>query len=934
MTTKQNLKQISAISDSVSFRERGGAITVGELAEIPFGSCSMIQNMRQRGIKALEQRGGQRKKHSTEEGISKFLNIYQFSKGKRTERHFFAQASDNDVLEAADAPPIVTTGKFGSSVLVETENAIPASWSNLDDLMFYSNGVDQHKVYAGTANYVSKFVKYVSADTAAPTVPTLGIDYTKEVTDGLTVTHAVLDSLNTYGSTYHCIFICTPVPANRLTWSVGKANATGAVGSLMYRKSDNTWADTYETDGTISSSATIGQTGSMTWDFPTDQIPSYMYGMVGFWYLWKTATQLDAEVEITSVTYGTDGKGATTPARHHFRDIVNLWSGDPAYAIEVRFYDQSATAYYNTLMAQGATAKADKYLQEHVYTTASGDLISIGGMDYDAIDYIYVFTLDRVEGFYFDIGDTPNTGSSTFAEDDISVWTGAGFTTVGALSGQTNVAFGSSGWVTFARQGSEQRTFGDSSTFGTSPYYLFCYRIKVSTADVSAGVQISIETMPYFDIAEKGIGLYSAPWKESMVYVFDRYPKYIHITEKNRPMVLNGPHYSIRRAGDGRNNKIVCMKKFYNELIAWQEDKAEGGTVTLFQGDKPPQHGELLLSSEFGTFSAKSAIVVDGVRLGKIPRLVAFWIAHKGVCITEGTSSALISQPIGNYFDSQKSECIRRGSEKEMWIAHDSVNDTINIGLVSGEPIMTSTATSTVPGKLVDTAGAFTTRKSVTGHPITHTIAIGDTVYNTTDDTTTTIRSINSATELTLVADIMVDDDEYEIYSAMPNLFPVLDLTTWTWSFDNRAQSLSCMTEVETATGNAPILQYAGGAGGDDAFVYQVNYGTNDVSTAIDAYAQPEFIKAGAVLSIRELMLTMKTQSAGDCTVTPYKNNVAGTALTLPMTAKATGHTMRRQRLGVTAQGEQLSLKIQNATVSQSLYLIDLGLEMYEKEGH
>jgi hypothetical protein len=326
--------------------------------------------------------------------------------------------------------------------------------------------------------------------------------------------------------------------------------------------------------------------------------------------------------------------------------------------------------------------------------------------------------------------------------------------------------------------------------------------------------------------------------------------------------------------------------------------------------------------------------VVDGVKVGERNFTLAFWISHKGICISDGTPGPIVSSAIANYFDIKKSECIRRGYEKEMWLEYDSCENTVNIGLVSGEPIMTSTATSTVPGKLADTAGAFTTRKTVSGYPITHTIAIGDTVYNTTQDTETTIRSINSATELTLVADIMVDGDGYEIYSATPNLFPVLDLTDWTWSFDNPAQSWSCMAEVEAASGNAAVLQYAGGAGGDDAFVYQRNYGTNDVSTAIDAYARSEFVRGGLILEIREMLLTMKVQSAGNCTVTPYRNGTAGTALTLAMTAETTGDEMRKQRVGVGANDEQLSLKFQNNTVSQSLYLFELGLEMYEKEGH
>ena len=80
------------------------------------------------------------------------------------------------------------------------------------------------------------------------------------------------------------------------------------------------------------------------------------------------------------------------------------------------------------------------------------------------------------------------------------------------------------------------------------------------------------------------------------------------------------------------------------------------------------------------------------------------------------------------------------------------------------------------------------------------------------------------------------------------------------------------MTEVEAASGNLAILQYGGGT--NDGAVYQMNTGDNDVdigntTTAIDAYVRKEYNLGGHILSLRELLLTMKVQSAGDCTVTP-----------------------------------------------------------------
>jgi hypothetical protein len=52
------------------------------------------------------------------------------------------------------------------------------------------------------------------------------------------------------------------------------------------------------------------------------------------------------------------------------------------------------------------------------------------------------------------------------------------------------------------------------------------------------------------------------------------------------------------------------------------------------------------------------------------------------------------------------------------------------------------------------------------------------------------------------------------------------------------------------------------------------------------------------------------------------------------MTAKNSGDVVRRHRPGIKLQGQQCSLKFQNNVAGQELYLLDMGMEVYEKEGH
>ena len=865
------LKPLTNILESIPFK--GGMVSKCEKAQLPFGGFSDVCNMRAVHTagekKTFKQRKGQYKKHTGADGTNKVLSLFHFSKGQRDENHFFAQFSDGDIHEATDEPENgkQTAAAFGTEVFSGSASQIPASWSVLEDLLIHSNGVDQHKVYAGTDNYVEALIKYES-DATPPTIPTIGIDYTKEVTDGLSATYAVLNNLDVFGND-ECLFIYSPVRINRLYWTIPTGNGVTATGSIWYRESDNTWENTATihnfVDSTKGTDTTLSTSGSMVWDLPGDEVPCYMYGRVGFWYMFQTNAKFTSQtVHITHLTYGTDHDAAGS--RTSFHDIVNIWSGESLPVIQTVFYDASASAYKTRLMSHGWTSKAEK---QAVYLIGTGDLTSIGGMT--TSDYLYFFTLDQIQGIYIDVGDRPNTTSTTtFASGDITVWCGADFQTVGTLSDQTS-GLGNSGWITWARAPYNssyypEKTMGDTGTIGTTPYYGYLYRVKVSTATVSVGVQISIETLPFFDrlhltdtTLDMGIGLCSSKWKDRMCYVFDRYPYIVYVSERGKPMVLNGPDHARLRAGDGRTNKVVCMWPFHNELAIWQEEKGdEGGTLTLWQGDNPSEfsRGKLVLSTKHGTFNAKSAIVVDGIRLPGSDTLktLMFWLSTAGVFMSDGASVWIVSDDIAELFDStDTTNCLRRGYENDHWIGYDRTYNIIRIGLVTG--------TGTVP-----------------------------------------------------------------------NTFRALDLEDFAWYKDDLEQELSCIVEAEgNSTGKIPVLQYGGGV--DDGTVYQLNYGTNDVTTAIDAYIQMEFYHHGMELEMGNILVGMKVQAAAapgiaTCTVTPYANGVAQTALTLSMLLENTSEAVRRHKTGVGIASEQMSLKLQNATASEEIHLFDVAVEI------
>jgi len=767
----------------------------------------------------FEKRTGCRKLHTTADGTNEVVTLFQFSKGRVVERHFYAQMGDGDILEATANPPGVTTGAFGSEVFSGSSGQVPASWSLINDAMLFSNGVDQHQIYPGSDQYVKRVVVFVSA-AAIPTIPDLGSDFTEQATDGLATTAVVLDSLGTLAE-YDCVFIRTDIPATSLKFTVSLPNGTASVANVHYW--NGAWTDTAMADGTIApAGTTLGQSGSMSWTLKTDEIPHYMYNECGFWYRLSLASgALDVEVEVSSIQYNTTWQG-----------IQNVWDGIPTLPVEISFFDQSATTYLTYGAAQ-----------------VIADLAT-------ASDIIYFNSPDPIVGFYIDVGATPNVTAATTI-NAVNYFNGAAFTAVSNLYDGTD-GLSKSGWVTFGRQAAVQpRQFNDSR------YYSYWYSFTVDKT-LSADVQFSIEIMPYFKISEFGYeGLCNCTWKDRMLYVFSRFPTDICVTSKHRPMVLNGYDYTILdRPGDGRANRVICMKKIYNELLVWQEEKGvEGGCLTLYQGYSPETFGKLVLSTRYGTFNAKTAVVVDGIRMGinmveDPPVSVAFFLSHYGVFMCDGKTVECISDQknsnIQNYFDPKSSVCIRDGYENKMWLIYDSSENCIRIGLVSG----------------------------------------------------------SSAT--------------------VANVFPVYDIQDRSWSFDILTQPFSCVANTEAASGAVTAVQVAGGTA--DGLVYQSNYGTNDVTTAIDAFATMEIDAGGKHFVLDEITLRMKAQT-GDCTLTPSLDGIAQTAKTLSMAAGITNQVSRRHKTKLNLISEHISLKLQNAVAAQSIYLKDIGIEIKDYEG-
>jgi hypothetical protein len=771
---RRNSHQIEGVveipsADFIPFQ--GGMDTYHEIYQLPLFSYSDIHNMRPLRP-GFVKRSGYTPLHTTADATNKCMQLYVFSKGKQSEVATFAQMSDGDVLKATNNPPTVTTGVFGTASYTSASAAsmYPASFATVNDIMLYTDGTSAPCSYSGSNEKVTAFIVYKGAATI-PDIPLMGNDYSIQVTDDDDTTYADVSSLSVL-TDYDAIFIKTETPADTFAFTLSAYNGTAAVFQLHY------WSGSWSavsglSDGTATAGAAFAKDGSMTWTMTTDHVPHYMFGSSGYWYRLSLASgALDSQTRVLSCKWNSD-----------FMKVSNIWDGIPIACIESYFYINSTATYE--------------------YYSASG--VEMGGAT--SSDKVYVNSLERLRGLYASVGAIPNATASTTAT--IKYWNGTAFATVGTISDATIVSsksHASDGWITWTLPSDEQPTMFQSST-----YYSYWYEISFNQT-ITADMIVSYEGMPVPNMTDFGKCYALSAFKQRIAYSFERIPGYVAISSTANPATLNGSDYAIQDIGDGRANIAVCLKRFYNELLVWQEEKGkDGGCLTLIEGTSPANFGKRVLSTVLGTFSSKSAVVVENVPVGSSLsvsndgnlvqasgiKTVAIFLSRAGVYLTDGKNITNISGKIHNHFDPNDTDCIRRGYEKEHWIEHDTKHKVVRVGLVTG----------------------------------------------------------SSAT--------------------VPNTYLVYDYFSGDWSYDSLANSMSSCAEVESASGNYPVIQISGGS--SNGLIYLMNYGTSDNGTAIDAYCMMEIDGRGHRVHIEEITLRV----SGSCTLTPYHDGTANTAITI-----------------------------------------------------
>jgi hypothetical protein len=160
--------------------------------------------------------------------------------------------------------------------------------------------------------------------------------------------------------------------------------------------------------------------------------------------------------------------------------------------------------------------------------------------------------------------------------------------------------------------------------------------------------------------------------------------------------------------------------------------------------------------------------------------------------------------------------------------------------------------------------------------------------------------------------------------ATVPNVFLVFDLVDKTWGFDTPHQTITCMAEASADTGDVEVLQIGGG---DDGFVYQLNYGQSDVTTAIDAYVDIVISAQGFYVTLSEYLVRCVAEEQGTLLLSGFANGLP-TRLnghSVSMTAERAGQDFKRILGKTEAMGDEVVFRVRNNDAGVDLLLLDAG---------
>jgi hypothetical protein len=395
-------------------------------------------------------------------------------------------------------------------------------------------------------------------------------------------------------------------------------------------------------DGTAVSSATLAQSGTLSWDTgPSGETPRVLPGTSDdlYWYKLTPSGNLTAGLTVYQTTVS-EGMG----------QIANLWSGYQVLASGVLLDEGSGYADYTAEVTDGTDANV---------------------MPLDSLantSELYVGFDERAQGIVMRMVASSVNGDATVVT--VKYWDGDSWVSVGDLVDGT-----SNGTDSLAQTGMIQWD-GDSfreikSVLGGLGVPYFWYQLSWSVAlDADVDVwEISFASKP--DTIPKFTGVVNYN-NHALWWPGSGGAGTLDYSQQQYPHILNGPYSgsTLPIFGGGEVNAITMMG---TSAIVSTKDPYQ---TYYLEGADPAAFTSILVSNKVGAIAPKTLITIDsGVLLFNSELQVrgAVFMAADGVYMTDGSTLYNISDPISDYFNTVSGPYIEPEymSTSYAWIDHE-----------------------------------------------------------------------------------------------------------------------------------------------------------------------------------------------------------------------------------------------------------------------
>lgn len=477
------------------------------------------------------------------------------------------------------------------------------------------------RLYLGCNSTPAGESVYFDYLTSIVAVPPAGLDVTdgyEEVRNGLTTRYIPYPT-----SIYDPVYIGFRRPVDGVHFYInGTPNSEVQSMNVFYWKGgDSTWNPVGNlVDNTAISSATLAQSGTMTWDHgPDGETPRVLPGTSDdlYWYKFTPSGTLSSGLQVYKITVADD-----------IDEIANLWSGYSVLASGCLLDEGAGYSDYSAEVTDGTD-------------TNHMPLDSLANTS-----EVYVGCDERAQGINIHMVAGSANGDATVVT--VKYWDGDSWVSVGDLVDGT-----SNGTDSLAQTGMIQWD-GDSfrevkMVLGGLKVPYFWYQLSWSNA-LDADVQvweISYASKP--DPLEKYNGVVNYN-NHALWWPGSGGAGTLDYSQQGYPHILNGPYAgsTLPIFGGGEVNAVTMLG---TSAIVSTKDPYQTYFVS---GADPSTFTSTLVSDKVGAIAPKTLVSIDsGVRLFNTELQVraATFMAADGIYLTDGTTLLNISGPISDYFD-------------------------------------------------------------------------------------------------------------------------------------------------------------------------------------------------------------------------------------------------------------------------------------------